>query len=604
HKNNIIENLNNEISNLKAEKKMLGLDMDIVKNEQNKIKVELKQLAKEKEELKKEQEKLGKEKEEIDKYKEELLKEKEQIQKNKDQIEKEKEHIQINKDELEKDRERQENNLKKIIIKYGSLQKEVDELTAENSVANVPIDKIKSLDLKLQEIKKELASEKIKNNQLKILYNKLKEKESELVLFQNENLSLKSYKKELNKIRESKKCEMDNIESDLHEVRDSYKKLAKLIIKRKIKERDDLHFEGHPQSLLLKTLWFGYVDLCKTMLKMRDAYLYSGNKNHRFITAYDTGLNETRGIFLINEEDAKHLIYVGPFNKFYGYSVTVGNNKNNLEIAKCRKCSYIFEEIYETKKGTKLVLIKEKESGKYFSGLSKQFYFDKKKKKGVDNSDYNKVVNKLINYITNEKEENGNIIIKTSDQKLKIENEKETCFFVKTAEEDTTANEEKSFQGNDNNSNNNNVTTKKKSKSQTTVMLKKKKKKKKVLPKNGKIKDPKLLTPQGNKKELKVKEMNEENLHKYNIAKDMLLLSDNSSYSTSTTDNDKDDSVKYNLKNKVNTENEKNFRNKNHNNNLLYKSLAMNYMQSTNISLSECIHNDINSNGNNHIKNK
>ncbi|KOB89368.1 hypothetical protein PFDG_04917 [Plasmodium falciparum Dd2] len=71
--------------------------------------------------------------------------------------------------------------------------------------------------------------------------------------------------------------------------------------------------------------------------------------------------------------------------------------------------------MYVTKKGTKLVLIKEQESGKYFSGLNKNLYLEKKNR-GADKLDYTNVVNKLITYIANEQQENCNMIIKTSDQ--------------------------------------------------------------------------------------------------------------------------------------------------------------------------------------------
>ncbi|KOB89287.1 hypothetical protein PFDG_04834 [Plasmodium falciparum Dd2] len=112
---------------------------------------------------------------------------------------------------------------------------------------------------------------------IEILYNKLKEKENDITLFQNENLSLRNCQKELNKILDNKKNEMINIEKDL------YEKLAKLLIKKKIRQRDDLHFDGHPQSSILKILWVWICRHMQMLIKEQGRNIYIGNKNHRFI---------------------------------------------------------------------------------------------------------------------------------------------------------------------------------------------------------------------------------------------------------------------------------------------------------------------------------
>ncbi|CRH00137.1 autophagy-related protein 23, putative [Plasmodium relictum] len=586
-KNQELEKINEE------EKKTLKEEKDKIKIEQNKIEEKRVQLEKKREEIKKEKEKIEKEREEIKKEKEkvekeseEIKKEKEKVEKERDEIEKERDEIKKEKEQIKKEKHELEYNMKNMIIINDDLKNEVDILKAEilkiecnsretekkadqleneNKMFKNEIEKkekinsdilneMNSLDSKLKELKnvmEDKQDEVLKRDSIiQILYNKLKEKENQIILFQNENLSLKNSKKELNKKLDDKRSEMDKIDNKLHE------KLAILLIKKKVKERNDLHFDGHPYSSLLKILWNGYVDICKCILKTRDAYLYSGNKDHRFISAYDTDLfldikeenenkgllsykNETRGIFKINEEEIKNLIYIGPFNKFNGYNVGICNDKNNLEVSKCNMCSYIFEEIYETKKGTKLVLIKEKESGKYLSGLNRNLYFDKKKK-GVDKLDYINVVSKLINYITNETEDNENIIIKTSDKKLKIESETKTCLVKKS---DPSITEEKN------------------EKKKNII-------REKIYHKNEKKKNTK-LTNIVNKNEIAEQEMNEENMHNYKIAKDMLLISN----SNSSTENE---SV-FSLKNKNNDQNE-------FTHNVLNKSIATNYIGNANMS--------------------
>ncbi|SBT02945.1 autophagy-related protein 23, putative (ATG23) [Plasmodium ovale curtisi] len=602
-KDNIIDSLRKEFRELQDEKKVLGLEVDVIKTQQNKIKAEIEKLDREREKLKKGEEKIFKEKldiekckEEIEKEKRELLRKKEEVQKEKEliegskyEVEKHKKQIQRNKEEVEKEKERQENNIKNIIIKYSNLQKERDNLAAENSNKDICIrevedkvntlenenkmfkNKILCLDRQLQEVESELASQKKGSIQLKedvdtkksevlkrdsiiqILYDKLKEKESELVLFQNENLSLKKNKKELSKILENRKSEMDNIEK------------ASQIDNEKKNTR-----KGRLALRRTSGIWFGYVDICKNVLKTRDAYLYSGNKNHRFISAYDTDLfldvqqdgakkcllsyrNETRGIFLIGEEEVKSLTYIGPFSKYHGYNVSFCHKTNSLQIVKERKGSYIFEEMYETKNGTKLVLIREMESGKYFSGLRNNTHCEKKtKQKGVDKLNYNNVVNKLINYITNEIEENGNMVIRKSEQKVKIEcdNEekkkhaeggKEMCeketSLVKKRENNVDF--EQNYQQVCKN-----VMEKihKTTQLQTRILTKKENRE---LCKNEKTKNTKLSTSKGNIKDQKKQDMDEESLHKYNIAKEMLLLPDSNCNSTTDHDNDHDSNGNY-----------------------------------------------------------
>lgn len=275
--------------------------------------------------------------------------------------------------------------------------------------------------------------------------------------------------------------------------------------------------------------------------------------------------------------------------------------------------------MYVTKKGTKLVLIKEKESGKYFSGLNKNLYLEKKKR-GVDKLDYNNVVNKLINYIANEKEENCNMIIKTSDQKLKIENEKNTCLVQKKKNSDNSYNNEEKT----------NLVTKrsktpirkenslhsKYDKTKTTKItnqLKKydsKEKQNKEKPTsekqtgkklaseknneekltNGKINEDKLNNEKNNEDKLNNnRELSDENLHKYKIAKEMLLLSDSNSSSTC------DDENIYHLKNKYNHTEQNEFIH----NNVINKSIATNYIENINTSLfkySKCSENYNNTN--------
>ncbi|KJP90161.1 hypothetical protein AK88_00009 [Plasmodium fragile] len=555
-----IDTLNEKIDNLKEEKKLLGIDMEIIKTQQHRIHEEMQMMHKEKEELSREREKLCRERDE-------LGREKERMEKCRAELLQEKEMIKTNKDLLGKEKHRQENNMKNIIIKFNDLQKELDDLASDNSTkesclreseqkvraleqeASLSKNKIATLDQKMHELKSELATEKEKSSQLQqdtvnktgellkrnsiieILYNKLKEKESELVLFQNENLSLKNHKEELSKIWDSKKTEMSNIEVDL------YQKLSKLIVKNKIRDRDDLRFDGHPQSLLLKTLWSGYVDICKSILKTRDGYLYSGNRSHRFICAYNTDLfldvkkdngkkyllsyrNETRGIFHISEDEVKSLVYVGPLSKCRGQSVALCKNKMNLEMTKGQSCKYVFEEMYVTKKGTQIVLIKEKQSGMYFSGLHKNMppqENEKKKKTGVDKSEYNNVVSTLIDYMTNEEKEksHGDIILRTSNQKVKIENEgkkrSERVNKTRLVKNDKDkCNHGKSPTG------------------EATAMGKNENKtngKTEVGKKNAKLASPSSVTPKGNKKQVpNEQQMSEENLHTYNIAKEMLLL--------------------------------------------------------------------------------
>ncbi|ETW60629.1 hypothetical protein PFBG_03445 [Plasmodium falciparum 7G8] len=684
---NTIENLEKEMMDMKEEKKMVGEKLDLVQSQQRMIQMEIKNLNKEKEQLKEKEETLKNEKEkvkqckevlkieekQIDTNKQVLDKEKEQIEKNKEELKlmqqnlnKEKEQIEKNKQELDKEKQIYENDKKNIMLKNEDLKKLLDEykeeimnkeghikqieekiLLLEDEKKNFQ-NKIDILDNKMQEFKNEITNEKKLNYQLKddidnkqnevikrdsiieILYNKLKEKENDITLFQNENLSLRNCQKELNKILDNKKNEMINIEKDL------YEKLAKLLIKKKIRQRDDLHFDGHPQSSILKILWFGYVDICKCILKNRDGYLYKGNKNHRFICAYDTDLfldinventkkgllsfkNETRGIFQLNDEEAKKLVYVGPFNKFKGFNFCISSNKNNLEIVKGNKCTYIFEEMYVTKKGTKLVLIKEKESGKYFSGLNKNLYLEKKKR-GVDKLDYNNVVNKLINYIANEKEENCNMIIKTSDQKLKIENEKNTCLVQKKKNSDNSYNNEEktnlvtkrsktpirkenSLHSKYDKTKTTKITNQLKkydskekqnkekstSEKQTGKKLASEKNNEEKLT-NGKINEDKLNNEKNNEDKLNNnRELSDENLHKYKIAKEMLLLSDSNSSSTC------DDENIYHLKNKYNHTEQNEFIH----NNVINKSIATNYIENINTSLfkySKCSENYNNTN--------
>ncbi|EWC88006.1 hypothetical protein PFNF54_03236 [Plasmodium falciparum NF54] len=329
--------------------------------------------------------------------------------------------------------------------------------------------------------------------------------------------------------------------------------------------------------------------------------------------------NETRGIFQLNDEEAKKLVYVGPFNKFKGFNFCISSNKNNLEIVKGNKCTYIFEEMYVTKKGTKLVLIKEKESGKYFSGLNKNLYLEKKKR-GVDKLDYNNVVNKLINYIANEKEENCNMIIKTSDQKLKIENEKNTCLVQKKKNSDNSYNNEEktnlvtkrsktpirkenSLHSKYDKTKTTKITNQLKkydskekqnkekstSEKQTGKKLASEKNNEEKLT-NGKINEDKLNNEKNNEDKLNNnRELSDENLHKYKIAKEMLLLSDSNSSSTC------DDENIYHLKNKYNHTEQNEFIH----NNVINKSIATNYIENINTSLfkySKCSENYNNTN--------
>ncbi|EUD67115.1 hypothetical protein C922_02265 [Plasmodium inui San Antonio 1] len=567
-----IDTLTGEIENLKEEKKVLGIDVEIIKAQQQRINEEMQQvhkdkeeLGREKEEVEREREKVDQEREKVDQERKELGREKERMDKCREELLQEKELIQIDRDELGKEKHRQENNMKSIIIKFTDLQKELDDLASENSTkesclreseqrvralekeASLCKNKISNLDQKMQELKSELATEKQKSSELQqdtvnktgellkrdsiiqVLYTKLKEKESELVLFQNENLSLKNQNNELSKIWDSRKSEMNNVEVDL------YQKLSKLIIKNKIRDRDDLRFDGHPQSFLLKTLWSGYVDMCKSILKTRDGYLYSGSRNHRFICAYNTDLfldvrqdntkkyllsyrNETRGIFQVNEDEVKSLVYVGPLSKFQGQSVAPCSNKVNLEMTKGKRCNYVFEEMYVTKKGTKIVLIKEKQTGKYFSGLHKNMLpqENEKKKTGVDNLEYNNVVSTLINYMTNEEKESskGDIILRTSNQKVKIESGEEplegvnkTRLVKNQRDKSNPGHAPKAAEASTN-------------KSETKATGKTE-----VGKKNTKLASPSRVTPKGNNKQLKnEQQMSEENLHRYNIAKEMLLL--------------------------------------------------------------------------------
>ncbi|SBO20236.1 autophagy-related protein 23, putative [Plasmodium knowlesi strain H] len=457
-----------------------------------------------------------------------------------------------------------------------------------------PQNKIANLDQKVQELKSELATERQNSSQLQqdaenktgellkrdsiiqVLYSKLKEKEGELVLFQvrasansrcvthitvksfffadsffldlqlayfsplchfhhlpqNENLSLKNHKEELSKIWDSRTSEMTSIEADL------YQKLSNLIIKNKIRDRDDMRFDGHPQSFLLKTLWSGYVDICKSILKSRDGYLYSGSTSHRFICAYNTDLfldvkqesakkyllsyrNVTRGIFQINEDEVKSLVYVGPLSKCQGHSVSPCSDKVNLEMTKGQSCNYVFEEMYVTKKGTKIVLIKEKQTGMYFSGLHRNMppQENEKKKTGVDKLEYNNVVCTLINYMTNEEKEKskGDIILKTSNQKVKIESGEESMEGVNKTRL-VKNQQDKPNRGNS-------------SKGESAIMGRNKGETKgavktEVGKKNTKLAlPPSTVCPKGNYKQVKKEQkMSEENLHRYNIAKEMLLL--------------------------------------------------------------------------------
>ncbi|GAB66543.1 hypothetical protein PCYB_093280 [Plasmodium cynomolgi strain B] len=588
-----IDTLNGEIENLKVrrvesdaeldvdldadsdeEKKHLGIDMEIIKTQQHRIHEEMQQMHKEKEKLGREREEIGREREEVGREREEVGRERDELGREKERLDKyreellqEKELIQMDRDQLGKEKHRQENNMKSIIIKFSDLQKELDDLASENSTkesclreseqkvhalekeSSLCKNKISSLVQKMQELKSELDIERQRSGQLEqdtvnktgellkrdsiiqVLYSKLKEKESELVLFQNENLSLKNHKKELSKIWDTRKSEMDTIEIDL------YKKLSNLIIKNKIRDRDDLRFDGHPQSFLLKTLWSGYVDICKSILKTRDGYLYSGSRSHRFICAYNTDLfldvrqdssknllsyrNETRGIFHVNGDEVKSLVYVGPLSKCQGQSVTPCSNRVKLEVTKGRNCNYVFEEMYVTKKGTKIVIIKEKETGKYFSGLHKNLLQqeNEKKKTGVDKLEYNSVVSKLINYMTTEEKERskGDIILRTSKEKVKIE----------SGEEEPMKGVNKTrLVKNERNKSNRGIppkgetTARGRNKSETKAT-----RKMDVGQKDTKLASPCAVPPKGNYKQVKSEQqMSEENLHRYNIAKEMLLL--------------------------------------------------------------------------------
>ncbi|KMZ93069.1 hypothetical protein PVMG_04219 [Plasmodium vivax Mauritania I] len=574
-----IDTLNGEIENLKEEKKLLGIDKETIQAQQRGIHEEMQQVRKEKEELFREREAADREREAVDRKREavdrerdELGREKERMDQCREELLQEKELIQTERDQLGRERHRQENNMKNIIIKFSDLQKELDDLASENSTkesclreseqrvralekeASLCKNKIAGLDQKMQELKSELASERQRSSQLQqdtvhkagevlkrdsiieVLYSKLKEKESELVLFQNENLSLKNHKKELSRIWDSRKSQMDSIEVDLCQ------KLSKLIVKNKIRDRDDLRFDGHPQSFLLKTLWCGYVDICKSILKTRDGYLYSGSRSHRFICAYGTDLfldvrqdsakkkyllsyrNETRGIFQVNEDEAKSLVYVGPLSKCQGQSVAPCSDKVSLEMVKGRSCNYLFEEMYVTKKGTKLVLIREKQTGKYFSGLHRNDLpkENEKKKTGVDQLQYNNVVNTLIDYMTTEEKERckGDIILRTSHQKVKIESgahpiehpteQVNKTRLIKNQLDESNCMEAPKGEAAPMGGN--------KSEAKAT-------RKKEVGRKNTKLASPSAATPKGNFKGVKGEhQMSEENLHRYNLAKEMLLL--------------------------------------------------------------------------------
>lgn len=185
------------------------------------------------------------------------------------------------------------------------------------------------------------------------------------------------------------------------------------------------------------------------------------------------------------------MIYVGPFSKYSGYNVAVCHKSNSLELINKFQNSYIFEELFTTKKGTKLILIKEKESGKYFGGLHNNLYFEKQKQKqnGVDKSYYNDAVNKLIDYMSNDKQENASMVLKKCNSEVKIEEGDES---------QSVENVEKSELIEDN-------------------------------------EDINEMNVQ-NAKEKRDNKVKDENIHKYNIAKDMLLLSN--SNCNSTTDND------------------------------------------------------------------
>ncbi|SCN60463.1 autophagy-related protein 23, putative [Plasmodium chabaudi adami] len=531
-KSNTIDSLSKEIEALKEEKKQREDEMELIISYQNKVKMEMEYMNNEKDKLKEDENKFLMEKKHFEIYKQ--------------QLEDEKKKIEQKNEELGKEKDRQENNMKNIIIKYTNLQKKVDDLSEDNSNKdtcikenqnkinllndenNVLKNEVTTLNSKMQELKNELDSEQKKNTELmenvdnktnevsqrdsiiQILYSKLKEQENENLMFQNENISLKNHSKKLNTILENRKKEMDHIENGLCD------KLTKSIIKRKIRDKDDLCFEGHPQSMLLKILWDGYVDICKNVLRSRDTYLFTQNRNHKFICVYDTDLflditqesknkcsisykSETRGIFFVNDDENKNMIYVGPFSKYSGYNVSACKKSNNLELTSKAKNSYIFEEMCTTKKGTKLILIKEKESGKYFGGLHNNFYFEKQKQKqnGVDKSYYNDAVNKLIDYMSNDKEENASMVLKKCNSEVKIEEGSEHAEQVEKVEQAENVDEgEKAEEGE-------------------------------------KADGTNEMNDESKESDNKIED---ENVHKYNIAKDMLLLSN--SNCNSTTDND------------------------------------------------------------------
>lgn len=190
-------------------------------------------------------------------------------------------------------------------------------------------------------------------------------------------------------------------------------------------------------------------------------------------------------------------------------------------MTKGQSCNYVFEEMYVTKKGTKIVLIKEKQTGMYFSGLHRNMppQENEKKKTGVDKLEYNNVVCTLINYMTNEEKEKskGDIILKTSNQKVKIESGEESMEGVNKTRL-VKNQQDKPNRGNS-------------SKGESAIMGRNKGETKgavktEVGKKNTKLAlPPSTVCPKGNYKQVKKEQkMSEENLHRYNIAKEMLLL--------------------------------------------------------------------------------